>query len=87
MVCVWGGGLSADGSGGLRVPVCSVCVRKRPLSRREKTRKEVDVLKPVSRQTILVYEPKYVSVWGRGGRARLAADLWCPCGPLLLPSG
>jgi len=39
-------------------PKIRVCVRKRPLSRREKNRKEVDVLKPVSRQTMLVYEPK-----------------------------
>lgn len=53
---------------------CSVCVRKRPLSRREKSRKEVDVLKPVSRQTILVYEPKYVSspkvLWGQWSGCR-----------------
>ena len=58
-------GAAGGGSGGGWLGVlahraaCSVCVRKRPLAKREKARKEIDVLKPVSRQTILVYEPKY----------------------------
>lgn len=36
----------------------SVCVRKRPLNTKELTRKEVDVISVVSKDTLIVHEPK-----------------------------
>ena len=75
--CCWGG----SGGGWLGVvahrAACSVCVRKRPLAKREKARKEIDVLKPVSRQTILVYEPKYVLPVAACAAAAAAAAATC----------
>ncbi|KAJ7341583.1 hypothetical protein JRQ81_005861 [Phrynocephalus forsythii] len=51
-----------------------VCVRKRPLNKEELAKKECDIITVVSKNSILVHEPKLFDLWNKKAKLRVLED-------------